>query len=514
MNYNLLTTVQQTNIRSVLAAVVCSSSGGGGGGGTWGSITGTLSNQTDLQTALNAKQNTITNGNGTTVNGSAVNLGGPLTNIVQIDTLGTYDIDIGDISTGLYFEATSGFIHMVGPYSIFSMGDSDDGGGGLLYTDTRTTKQGIKYFAAGYVTDDRSLTDRGFVESGTVTFTNKSGNISQWTNDSGYITSLSGSWLLASGGTLSAANTLVGSASNTLTFKFDGLNTTQTNGAGHWLTNTTAAAAGAQQISPSTVWEGQGWKTTATAASQSVKYSTYVLPIQGTANPTANLVFNQSINGAAYTRMASMGAVNSSARNTFTVGSGTLGISEESGVGIRIGGMSGGGGYAVKFVDNNDSLFYANFINGGYAFGLSAVTTNSTFYVAQAALSSSWKPLYRSDPGAHTALTAATEFVSRDFQGASQTWIDGTVATQRFNYFKGYTVNKTTTSATFTDIFNVYIESTTAGSSVTLTNNWALGVAGNLKVTGTRVNMASLPTSSAGLATGDIWSNSGVLTKV
>lgn len=29
--------------------------GGGGGGGTWGSITGTLSAQTDLQNALNAK---------------------------------------------------------------------------------------------------------------------------------------------------------------------------------------------------------------------------------------------------------------------------------------------------------------------------------------------------------------------------------------------------------------------------------------------------------------------------
>ena len=28
----------------------------GGGGGTWGSITGTLSNQTDLQSALDAKQ--------------------------------------------------------------------------------------------------------------------------------------------------------------------------------------------------------------------------------------------------------------------------------------------------------------------------------------------------------------------------------------------------------------------------------------------------------------------------
>lgn len=33
---------------------------GGGGGGTWGSITGTLSNQTDLQGELDGKQDTIT----------------------------------------------------------------------------------------------------------------------------------------------------------------------------------------------------------------------------------------------------------------------------------------------------------------------------------------------------------------------------------------------------------------------------------------------------------------------
>ena len=35
------------------------SGGGGGGSATWGSIGGTLSDQTDLQTALNAKQDTI-----------------------------------------------------------------------------------------------------------------------------------------------------------------------------------------------------------------------------------------------------------------------------------------------------------------------------------------------------------------------------------------------------------------------------------------------------------------------
>lgn len=33
--------------------------GGGGGGNSWGSITGTLSSQTDLQTALNGKANTV-----------------------------------------------------------------------------------------------------------------------------------------------------------------------------------------------------------------------------------------------------------------------------------------------------------------------------------------------------------------------------------------------------------------------------------------------------------------------
>lgn len=37
-----------------------SKGGGGGGGASWGDITGTLSNQTDLNTALSAKQNSLT----------------------------------------------------------------------------------------------------------------------------------------------------------------------------------------------------------------------------------------------------------------------------------------------------------------------------------------------------------------------------------------------------------------------------------------------------------------------
>ena len=51
-----------------------------GGGATWGSITGTLSAQTDLQSALNAKQDTLVSGtNIKTVNGNSLLGSGDLT---------------------------------------------------------------------------------------------------------------------------------------------------------------------------------------------------------------------------------------------------------------------------------------------------------------------------------------------------------------------------------------------------------------------------------------------------
>lgn len=53
---------------------------GGGGSASWGGITGTLSNQTDLQSALNAKQDTLVSGtNIKTVNGSSLLGSGDLT---------------------------------------------------------------------------------------------------------------------------------------------------------------------------------------------------------------------------------------------------------------------------------------------------------------------------------------------------------------------------------------------------------------------------------------------------
>jgi len=66
------------------------------------------------------------------------------------------------------------------------------------------------------------------------------------------------------------------------------------------LRNLTPATNGAQQVSPSLEWEAQGFKTNATAGSQSLNLRQYVLPVQGTVSPRAILKTEFSVNGAAY----------------------------------------------------------------------------------------------------------------------------------------------------------------------------------------------------------------------
>lgn len=73
--------------------------------------------------------------------------------------------------------------------------------------------------------------------------------------------------------------------------------------AGLILTNTTAAANGAQQISPGFDLVGQGWKTNATAASQEVRWRQEVLPVQGAAAPTSTWKLKTSVNGGAFTEI-------------------------------------------------------------------------------------------------------------------------------------------------------------------------------------------------------------------
>lgn len=173
-------------------------------GGTWGSITGTLSSQTDLQTALNGK----------------------------LSTSGT-----AALATAL---ATA-----------------------------------------------RTINGTAFDGTANITITSAAGTLTGSTLNSG-ITGSS----LTSLGTLTSLG-LSGAVTGTLT----ALGTTTT--AGLILLNTTAAASGAQQVSPSLTLTGQGWKTTATAASQSTSWTAYVLPVQGTTAPTSQLLFTNSVAGGA-----------------------------------------------------------------------------------------------------------------------------------------------------------------------------------------------------------------------
>jgi hypothetical protein len=132
---------------------------------------------------------------------------------------------------------------------------------------------------------------------------------------------LSSAYLLASGGTASGPNIFIGTTTNIFKYVFSGLGTTRTDGAGHWLSNTTVASAGSQQVSPSISFEGQGWKTTATAESRSVNQSIYLLPVQGAANPTSILVFTGKINNTGEHSLMNL-ADNGSAGILTMVGSG------------------------------------------------------------------------------------------------------------------------------------------------------------------------------------------------
>lgn len=98
--------------------------------------------------------------------------------------------------------------------------------------------------------------------------------------------------------TLFPGTVAVTGETNTSQLLLDPAMATGTFGVSLDLTNTTVATAGNQAYSPFLRFGGNGWKTTATAASQPVIFTVGVIPVQGSANPTGNLVISNIINGA------------------------------------------------------------------------------------------------------------------------------------------------------------------------------------------------------------------------
>ncbi len=69
---------------------------------------------------------------------------------------------------------------------------------------------------------------------------------------------------------------------------------------GYVLATSTAATVGAQKWSPRIRWTGSGWKTTSTAAAQTVDFAVEVRPIQGTTNPSGLWYLSSSVAGGAF----------------------------------------------------------------------------------------------------------------------------------------------------------------------------------------------------------------------
>jgi hypothetical protein len=335
----------------------------------------------------------LTNGNGTTANGSAVDLGGTLTEASTslITASGKYfefnstpvtgGADFGVISifndgTNTNRRVTIGGGNYAGGQFVFSFGKSGTYGDGAIFYDARTVKTGIEYsadYSATYTT--RSLVDKAYADTkltdvmttrGDLIYRNASnvtarlpigtathvltsdGTDVSWAAPSG------GGWALTGTSTLTGAVDIVGTSSNTLKHTFGSLGTTRADGAGLHLRNTTAAAAGAQQISPSIVWEGRGWKTNATAASQSVIFRADVLPVQGAANPTGTWELASEVNGGGKTTRLSVTSAGLTTTGDLTLSAGTLTISS-----TRIIFFNGGIGTIAADL-NNQLAFRAN----------------------------------------------------------------------------------------------------------------------------------------------------------
>jgi hypothetical protein len=89
--------------------------------------------------------------------------------------------------------------------------------------------------------------------------------------------------------------------------------------------NTTAATVGNQQVSPALQFTGRGWKTDATAGSQSADIRIFNLPVQGTANPTGSLLFQFGVNGGAFSTFLTLtSGGNLTATGSITVASAGL----------------------------------------------------------------------------------------------------------------------------------------------------------------------------------------------
>ncbi len=165
------------------------------------------------------------------------------------------------------------------------------------------------------------------------------------------------------------------------------------------LSNTTSAVSGTQEYSPRLHLIGEGWKTNSTAGSEEIDWIAQTVPVQGTANPTSYLDFEDGIANAGY----------ASDLDVFSSGGATIGVSSPAdpttgvlnfGTGIQINGKAVTG----TILEGNGTVFTAStalFPSAGSSQNI--LRSNGTSFVSSAVNTGQFTP---SNPHNTTSTSA------------------------------------------------------------------------------------------------------------
>ena len=245
-------------------------SSGGGGSTAWGAITGTLSNQTDLVAALALKADL-----------SNPDFVGRINILGDGITSGLLHIYDADSSHSVRFITSSS---LAANYTITIPAET-----GTLALCGANTFTALQQFTgtthAGLRLNNLTTAERDAIAS-------PQAGMCIWNTTAARLQLHNGSAWTAGmvrldGDTMTGALT-IGVGTNS-----------PTPAAGLTLSNSTAATVGVQSASPEYLLSGRGWKTAATAGSQTVSWGQSVLPVQGTTSPSAIWRLQGYVNGSA-----------------------------------------------------------------------------------------------------------------------------------------------------------------------------------------------------------------------
>ena len=253
---------------------------------------------------------------------------------------------------------------------------------------------------------------------------------------------------------------VVSGSTGSLTIFGNAIGTTPTDGL--VLENTTAAASGAPQQSPSLRFTAQGWRTNSGGASVETDWAAFVLPNQGSANPENYLVFQSQVGGGGYSIQVQFAANSVLIGNQGTSG-GILYLLAAAGGSTALYGSNPSGPCQATLPANTGIIAELNLAQSWTAaqtFDATVNVSGASFGLRGNISSAAW-----TTAGIRYANVAAT---------LTDTTSSGTVALAYTDLFGGNTI-AASSAVTYTNYYNTYIKAPVAGTNVTLTNKYALG---------------------------------------